>query len=102
MSYPIDDKLVIAVSSSALFDLSHSHQVFLQQGMEEYRRHQEAHLDQAFPRGVAFSFIRRFLHINQVFAQQPPVEVEIGRASCRERVWGSGVAVRALGEEQKE
>lgn len=75
MSYPIDDKLVIAVSSSALFDLSDSHQVFLQQGMEEYRRHQEAHLDQAFPRGVAFSFIRRFLHINQVFAQQQPVEV---------------------------
>lgn len=75
MSYPIQDKLVIAVSSSALFDLSDSHHVFVQAGMEEYRRHQEEHLDVPFPHGVAFSFIRRFLHINEAFKKEQPVEV---------------------------
>lgn len=75
MSYPIDKKLVIAVSSSALFDLADSHQVFLERGIEEYRRHQEAHLDTPFNHGVAFPFIRRFLHINNVFTDERPVEV---------------------------
>lgn len=75
MSYPIDKKLVIAVSSSALFDLTDSHHVFLERGIEEYRRHQEAHLDTPFGHGVAFPFIRRFLRINEVFADERPVEV---------------------------
>lgn len=75
MSYPIEEKLVIAVSSSALFDLNESHQVFLSQGVEEYRKHQEAHLDTPLPPGVAFPFIRRFLSINRAFPEQCPVEV---------------------------
>lgn len=75
MSYPIEDKLVIAVSSSALFDLTDSHQVFLDKGIEEYRHHQEEHLDIPFEHGVAFPFIRRFLNINHVFPEEQPVEV---------------------------
>lgn len=75
MSYPIDKKLVIAISSSALFDLNESHQVFLDKGMDDYRRHQEALLDVPFAQGVAFPFIRRFLKINEVFPEKLPVEV---------------------------
>ena len=36
MPYYIEDKLVIAVSSSALFDLSESHEVFVRQGRKAY------------------------------------------------------------------
>lgn len=32
MPYPIERKLVVAVSSSALFDLSESHAVFVEEG----------------------------------------------------------------------
>jgi 5'-nucleotidase len=75
MAFQIEHKLVIGVASSALFDLSESHQVYLDKGPEEYRQYQEAHIDQILPRGVAFPFIRRFLDINRHFPRQAPVEV---------------------------
>ena len=75
MPFPIEQKLVIGVASSALFDLSESHQVYLEQGPEAYRHYQEQQRDVVLERGVAFSFIRRFLSINKCFAQQTPVEV---------------------------
>lgn len=75
MPFPIEDKLVIGVASSALFDLSDSHQVYLDQGPEAYRRYQERRRDVILERGVAFPFIRRFLSINRCFPQQAPVEV---------------------------
>lgn len=75
MAFEIGEKLVIGVSSSALFDLSASHQVYLEKGQDEYRRYQQAHLDTILPRGVAFPFIRRFLAINKCFPEQMPVEV---------------------------
>jgi len=75
MAFDIGDKLVIGVSSSALFDLSESHQVYLDKGADEYRAYQEAHIDAILPRGVAFPFIRRFLAINRCFPEQSPVEV---------------------------
>jgi 5'-nucleotidase len=75
MPFPIEEKLVIGVASSALFDLSDSHQVYLDQGQEAYRSHQERQRDVILERGVAFPFIRRFLSINRCFPQQTPVEV---------------------------
>ena len=75
MPFPIEEKLVIGVASSALFDLSESHQVYLDQGPEAYRSHQERQRDVILARGVAFPFIRRFLSINRCFPQQAPVEV---------------------------
>jgi 5'-nucleotidase len=75
MPFQIENKLVIGVASSALFDLSGSHQVYLERGPDEYRKYQEEHLDEVLPRGVAFPFIRRFLNINKCFPRQSPVEV---------------------------
>jgi 5'-nucleotidase len=75
MAYHIEDKLVIGIASSALFDLSESHQVYLDSGAEAYRKYQEENLDVILGRGVAFPFIRRFLNINRHFAQEAPVEV---------------------------
>ena len=75
MAFDIGDKLVIGVSSSALFDLSESHQVYLDQGADAYRAYQEANIDAILPRGVAFPFIRRFLAINRCFPKETPVEV---------------------------
>jgi 5'-nucleotidase len=75
MPYPIEKKLVIAVASSALFDLSESDAVFRKQGIEVYRRHQEKHIDKTLKKGVAFPFIRRFLNLNKALPDQEPVEV---------------------------
>ncbi len=73
--YPIDQKLVIAVSSSALFDLSESDKVFREQGEKAYRDFQETHLEDVLGKGVAFPFIRRFLSLNDRFPDLKPVEV---------------------------
>lgn len=75
MPYPIERKLVIAVSSSALFDLSESHAVFVEQGPKAYKEFQENNLNKILEKGVAFPFIKRFLQINQRFKDKVPVEV---------------------------
>jgi 5'-nucleotidase len=75
MAYPIEHKLVIGVASSALFDLTESHNIYLQDGAEAYRKYQEQHVATVLAKGVAFPFIRRFLSINKHYAQQAPVEV---------------------------
>lgn len=75
MAYPIDKKLVIAVASSALFDLSESHRVFQERGEDAYRDFQSANKDVQLNKGVAFPFIRRFLNINKAYPDRLPVEV---------------------------
>ena len=75
MPYPIEEKLVIAVASSALFDLSESDRVFQEQGAIAYRDYQEEHLEVPLDKGVAFPFVRRFLNINKRFPETSPVEV---------------------------
>jgi len=74
-AYPIDKKLVIAVSSSALFDLTESDRVFREQGPKAYKIFQEENLDIVLGKGVAFPFIKRFLAINEKFPDKKPVEV---------------------------
>ena len=52
-----------------------SDDIYKTEGVEAYRLHQEQNLDEPFPKGVAFPFIRRFLSINKAFPAQLPVEV---------------------------
>jgi 5'-nucleotidase len=75
MPYCIDNKLVVAVASSALFDLSESHAIFEKEGLQAYRAHQQEHQEKPFRPGIAFPFIRRLLSLNQLNPVDPPVEV---------------------------
>lgn len=75
MPYPIDKKFVIAVASSALFDLTESDSVFRQQGESKYREYQEKNIDNPFEKGVAFPFIKRLLSLNESFPDEQPIEV---------------------------
>lgn len=74
MPYPIEDKVVVAIASSALFDLADSDRIFREKGLVEYRRHQREHEADPFAPGVAFAFVRRLLSLN-VGADDRPVEV---------------------------
>jgi 5'-nucleotidase len=69
-----DQKLVIAISSRALFDLDESHRVFEQQGKEAFCRYQVEHEDETLPPGVAFNLVRKLLAINPALPD-PLVEV---------------------------
>lgn len=75
MAYPIHEKLVIAVASSALFDLSESDAVFKEHGEEKYREYQRNNKSSVLNKGVAFPFVRRFLKLNQAYPEKLPVEV---------------------------
>ena len=46
MSAPSTDKLTIAISSRALFNLDESHEVYEQEGLEAYQRYQIEHEDE--------------------------------------------------------
>jgi 5'-nucleotidase len=73
LPYLLDDRLVIGVASSALFDLEESNDFFLSQGEEAYRRYQEEHLDDPLEPGIAFSFIRRLLSLNDLADPEDPL-----------------------------
>ena len=75
MPYPIEKKFVIAVSSSALFDMVACNRIFEEQGLNAYNDYQMEHIDDPLPQGVAFPFIRRFLTLNDSFPDEQPVEV---------------------------
>lgn len=75
MPYSIDKKLVIAIASSALFDLSESQNVYRENGVDAYRVFQEDNIDNTLKKGVAFPFIRRLLKLNELFSDLQPVEV---------------------------
>lgn len=75
MPYPIEEKLVIGIASSALFDLTESDKVYREKGVVAYRKFQEDKVDHVLNKGVAFPFIRRFLNLNNAFPAQKPVEV---------------------------
>lgn len=64
MSYEIDNKFVIAVASSALFDLSESDKVFREHGEEVYRKYQREHENEVLSTCVAYPLIKRLLSIN--------------------------------------
>lgn len=75
MAYPIEEKLVVAVTSTALFDFSKEHDIFLRDGLEAFRAYQAEHRHEIPPPGAAFPFIKRLLHLNKIFASESPVEV---------------------------
>ncbi len=77
MGYSIKDKLVVAVSSTALFNFAREHQIFLTEGLEAFRKYQRDNLHIVPKPGTAFPFIKRLLHLNKVFHEQQPVEVII-------------------------
>lgn len=81
MPYPIEDKLVVSISSSALFDLTESHRVFVEEGPEAYRIYQENNLDKTLKPGVAFPFIRRLLSLNENFPDKPIEVILLSRNS---------------------
>ena len=75
MPFEIKDKLVIAVASSALFDLSESDKVFKERGYDNYRKYQRQKQNVPLKPGVAFPFVRRLLSINKRFPGRQPIEV---------------------------
>ncbi|RUM78094.1 MAG: 5'-nucleotidase [Candidatus Thioglobus sp.] len=65
-------KLVIAISSRALFDLDESHQIFKEHGVEAYAKHQEENEEVVLKPGVGFTLVKKLLNLN---TKQNPIDV---------------------------
>ena len=57
-------KLVIAISSRALFNLDHSHKIFKEEGIEAYAKHQQENERAILEPGVGFTLVRKLLKLN--------------------------------------
>lgn len=67
MAYPIEKKLVVGVSSNALFNLEKEDEIFKSQGILAYNKYQEQNKKNVLKKGLAFPFIKRFLNINKIY-----------------------------------
>lgn len=68
-------KLVVAISSRALFDLDESHRIFEQQGKEAFCLYQIEHENEVLKPGFGFYLVKKFLDINRAFPDEPLVEI---------------------------
>jgi 5'-nucleotidase len=65
VSYSLEDKLVVGITTRALFDLEEANQVFETAGLAAYREYQQAREDTPLAPGTAFPVIKGLLAINR-------------------------------------
>jgi len=75
MAEQLDKKLVIAISSRALFNLDESHRVYREQGLEAYSEYQVAREDDPLEPGEAFPLVHKLLRLNDLLGGDSHVEV---------------------------
>ena len=75
MSTEPQEKLVVAISSRALFDLQASHQVYVEQGVDAYCQYQIEHENEPLEPGTAFPLVEKLLRLNQLGNPRERVEV---------------------------
>jgi len=68
-------KLVVAISSRALFNLDESHAIFESQGKEAFCRYQIEHEEEVLSPGYGFALVKKFLGINDHCPDEPLVEI---------------------------
>lgn len=64
MALSLDDKLVIGVSSRALFDLEEENKIFEEQGLEAYSKYQAEHENDILKPGTAFPLVKALQKLN--------------------------------------
>jgi 5'-nucleotidase len=70
-----DKKLVVAISSRALFDLDESHQIYEQQGTQAYCQYQIENEDVPLEPGAAYDLVKKLLSLNNKDSNKPLVEI---------------------------
>lgn len=75
MAYGLDNKLVIGISSRALFDLSKENELFEEKGVESYREYQIQHENEILKPGPGFSLVKALLGLNELSVEKDRVEV---------------------------
>ena len=78
MAYSLEDKLVVAVSSRALFDLEDENKIFEDKGLDEYYKYQLENETKPLKKGTGYRLVENLLKINQHFdSEHKQVEVVV-------------------------
>ena len=78
MAYNLNNKLVIAISSRALFDLEEENQIFEKDGLDAYYKYQLENEDKSLKKGTGYRLVENILKINNHFSNdERQVEVII-------------------------
>lgn len=75
MPYRLDNKMVIGVSTRALFDLTVENDIFEREGVEAYRKYQTAHETDLLKPGPGFRLVQSLLSLNDYCKDKELVEV---------------------------
>lgn len=77
MGYDLNKKLVIAISSRALFNLEDENKIFEEKGLDDYYKYQIENEDRQIEQGTGFRLVNNLLKINDDFPDDKQVEVII-------------------------
>ncbi|MCP4210610.1 MAG: 5'-nucleotidase [Halieaceae bacterium] len=75
MPSEVNDKLVVAISSRALFNLDDSHHVFEEDGLQAYSEYQVAREEEPLTPGEGFPLVQKLLRLNGTL--DPSCQVEV-------------------------
>jgi 5'-nucleotidase len=75
-------KLVLAISSRALFDLRESHAIYMADGVAVYRQYQIDHEDEVLEPGDAFLLVEKLLSLNASLSQSRVEVILVSRNSA--------------------
>lgn len=64
MAYSLENRLIIGISTRALFDLRKENRIFEEEGVEAYARYQREHEEDILKPGPGFSLIKALLSLN--------------------------------------
>jgi 5'-nucleotidase len=64
MAYSLDDKLVVGISSRALFDLEQENRIYETEGLEAYSAYQVEHENELLRPGTAFPLVKALHNLN--------------------------------------
>ncbi len=77
MAYCLNNRLVVGVSSRALFNLTKENEIFEKEGVDAYCRYQLEHEEEILEPGPGFALIKALLNLNRIPGQEGRVEVII-------------------------
>ncbi|MDF3838854.1 5'-nucleotidase [Cupriavidus basilensis] len=77
MAYDLTDKLVIGISSRALFDLERENGIYQSEGVAAYCAFQRQHEDEPLQPGTAFPLVQALLGLNNLIPGRRLVEVVV-------------------------
>ncbi len=75
-------KLVLAISSRALFDLGESHAIYMADGVAAYRQYQIDHEDEVLEPGEAYPLVEKLLSLNASLSRSRVEVILVSRNSA--------------------